>query len=270
MEQSPQVERPHTAKDKGAWKWRRTLTNEISFRQQFDALSRDECLTLVQHSTLTSSNHDTVVSLDWPHYCGGATEGCGGPSGWCYTFGGHQASVAHVRKVAMVDSLARTVPEAFAEKVVQEVTSLVLRNKLPYPNLRYSGSGELAPAHIPALEWIGKAGVKLWGFTRLPRVARRLLDIGAAVIFSIDSTSPKGVAEWASREGIPLAYTSLSVADLPPSGTLVTFPLHHRRGVAEVVDDVSVCPKVEAEYLYGKRDPGMCQWSCNRCHSPQL
>jgi hypothetical protein len=247
-------------------RWRMRLDKELSFRKEFEGLDTGAWRALLATRSVTSKNHDTVLSLDWPHYCVNATIACGGPEGWCYTFQGHQASKLHNRHAAMVDVLATREPVLFGEAVATEVRKLVENGSLPYPNIRFSGSGEVVDAYLPALQEIAKRDVRLWGFTRNLRLANRLREIGAFAIVSCDKTSPPGFVDQAKREALPLAYSSSGVEDEPPVGTLVTFPVHRVGRVREVVDTASLCPKVLADYFDDFRPEGYCQRFCQRCH----
>ena len=247
-------------------RWRLRLAAELAHRPEYDRLTTGEWRALLRRRRVTSSNHDTVLSLDWPHYCGGATTGCGGESGWCYTFQGRQVGTLHDRHAAMVDSLARGHPEVFADAVASEVGRAVASGLLPYPNLRYSGSGEVASAHIPALKEVARREVRLWGFTRNLPLAEELRRIGASVIVSCDATSPEGFLEAALAGGFRIAYSSTGIEDPPPCDALVTFPVHRVGRVHEVVDHPSICPKVMEEFLYERRAAATCQNVCQRCH----
>lgn len=249
-------------------RWRQRLDKELAFRSEFESLDELSWRKLLKTRRVASSNHDTVLALDWPHFCANATPSCGGPNGWCYTFQGNQAGKLHNRHAAMVDVLARRFPAVFAEKVKEEVVEAVVAGQMPYPNLRYSGSGEVVEAYLPALQMIQKSGVHLWGFTRSLRLAEELRALGAGVIISCDGTSPEGFIERAVRAGFPLGYTSECVNDIPPEGTLVTFPVHRVGRVREVVNTSTVCPKVLADFLDDSRPKGSCQLVCKRCHKP--
>jgi hypothetical protein len=249
-------------------KWRRKLERELGERARFDGLSVEEWRCLLEGRSVTSSNHDTVLSLDWPHYCAGASEACGGPRGWCYTFTGLLAGKHHISKVAMVDALASLHPALFAEQVVLEVERAVRSGALPYANLRYSGSGELNPGHVRALALVAARGVRLWGFTRNLAVASALRAASIAVIVSYDRSTPSRQLAAARLEGFPLAYSSGGVDDHPPYPSLVVFPLHRSGRVPEVADVLGLCPKVVHEYLHQERPPATCQVECQRCHSP--
>ena len=249
-------------------KWRRKLRDELEAQREYAEISDKELVELVCSRQITSTNFDTVMALDWPHFCAAATEGCGGRKGWCYTFQGRQSSSNHNRKVAFVDLAARRVPGAFAEKVTKEVDDAVTRGDLPYPNLRYSGSGEVAAHHLPALARVVDKGVVLWGFTRMLKIAEKLREIGAHVLISCDRTSDAKLFGRAKELGFQLAYTSIDVGDTPPAEAAVTFPLHRSGKVREVVDATSLCPKVVQEYLSGFRAEGSCQKMCHRCHAP--
>lgn len=251
---------------KSAPKWKLRLALELGYREQLEQLTDQEIELEVRRRGILSSNYDTVASIDWPHYCGSSTEGCGGSHGWCYTFAGHRASAAQSRKVALVDLVARRLPELFGELVALEVRDLVRRGRLRYPNVRYSGSGELHPRHLSALKLTADRGVHLWGFTRSLSIARRLRAANIACLVSCDKTSPPSFIEKAIRDGFRLAYTSISVSDLPPKGTLVTFPVHVSGRVGEVVDEPSLCPKVVDEYFARRRTEAWCQERCSRCH----
>jgi hypothetical protein len=247
-------------------RWRQRLAKELSFREDFRQLDVDGWRALLLKRSVTSKNHDTVLSLDWPHYCAFATSACGGPEGWCYTFQGNQASKLHNRHAAMVDVLASTQPLLFAEAVEREVKQAVDRGLLPYPNIRFAGSGEVIDAYIPGLKEVLRRGVHLWGFTRNLKLAQQLRKIGAAVIVSCDHTSAPGFIDEARTAGFPLAYSSSGVEDRPPAGTLVTFPVHRVGRVREVVDAPSLCPKVLADFFDDCRPAGSCQRLCLRCH----
>lgn len=247
-------------------RWKSRLAKELSFSAEFDALDAEGWVALLRDRSITSSNHDTVLSLDWPHYCAHSTPACGGPQGWCYTFQGNQASAAHNRHAAMIDRLAVRHPLLFARAVHREVAAAVERGDLSYPNLRLAGSGETIRAYIPALWEIVRLGVKLWGFTRDLDLGKQLREVGVAIIASCDRSSPPGFVERAQAAEIPIAYTSVGVEDLPPTGTLVTFPLHRVGRVREVVDVPSLCPKVLADFLHDSRPGGFCQRFCQRCH----
>jgi hypothetical protein len=249
-------------------RWRKRLEKELSFRRGFADLDERGWRDLLRIRRISSSNHDTVLSLDWPHFCANATVACGGPEGWCYTFQGNQAGASHNRHAAMVDVLARGYPELFGEAVAREVHDAVGKGLLPYPNLRYSGSGEVVEAYVPALDQTIRRGVRLWGFTRNLRVAETLRNMGAGVIVSCDRTSFSAFIARARAEGFPLGYSSTGVTDGPPAGTVVTFPVHRVGRVREVVDSASVCPKVLADFLDDSRPAGMCQRFCQRCHDP--
>lgn len=251
-------------------RWRRRLNVELSVEQRLDAALSDDGLRARLQRGVLSSNHDTVVSLDWPHYCSFATEGCGGERGWCYTLSGHHVTDAHAEKVAINDLGARRCPRALAEQAELEVRALVRTGSLPYPNLRFSGSGEVQPHHIPVLHLIVDRGVRLWGFTRSAQTAVALRDIGAAAIFSCDSTTPPDRMEEAKKLGVPLAYSSRGVSDPPPNDALVTFPVHVSGRVLEAIDHASLCPKVVEEFLNGVRRSGWCQTRCKRCHQAEF
>lgn len=249
-------------------RWRQRLEKELAFRPEFDDLDETAWRALLKKRRVASSNNDTVLSLDWPHFCAHSTPACGGPQGWCYTFQGNQAGKLHNRHAAMVDVLARNFPVIFAEQVTAEVNAAVQAGLMPYPNLRYSGSGEVVEAYVPALRGVCERGVRLWGFTRNLRLARQLRDMGAGVIVSCDKSSTPGFVEEASADGFPLGYSSNGVHDLPPKGTVVTFPVHRVGRVREVVDSPSVCPKVLADFLDDCRPKASCQLICHRCHNP--
>lgn len=247
-------------------KWRRRLAVERSFVADYEVLGNAELEAMAEGADLLSSNHDTVLSLDWPHYCSYATEACGGRRGWCYTFAGFHVTPAQARKVALNDVLARRVPHAFANRIATCIMSEVRRGTLPYPNLRYSGSGEISLAHVSAIEDIASRGVRLWGFTKNPQVAEALHRASVPVIFSSDRTTPADHLSIPRSLGIPLAYSSAGVDDLPPPGTVVTFPVHISGRVTEAADHPSLCPKVVEEFLHGDRTPAWCQTRCQRCH----
>ena len=244
----------------------------IGFRPSAPTSTNTRNSTTMQLEVLLSTidplsvNHDTGFSLDWPHYCSFATEACGGERGWCYTFAGFHVSKSQAQKVALNDVMARRLPLQFAQRVVTCVQAHVSSGRLPYPNLRFSGSGEITLHHIDALEAIDELGVQLWGFTKNPIVAERLSTIGVAVIFSSDRTSDPSHVERARNYGVKLAYSSVGVDDRPPGEIFVTFPVHVSGRVTEVVDHPSVCPKVVEEFLHGTRTPGWCQERCQRCH----
>lgn len=247
-------------------RWQLRLAKELAFRSDFGNLEEKAWRSLLRGRRVTSSNYDTVLSLDWPHFCSYATAACGGADGWCYTFQGNQAGKLHNRHAAMVDVLARNFPVVFGEHVAAEVYAALGERKIPYPNLRYSGSGEVVEAYVPALREIHSRGVLLWGFTRNLQVAQELRSIGARVIVSCDKTSPVGFVAKAKEMNFPLAYSSDGVSDPPPPGTLVTFPVHRIGRVREVVDSPTVCPKVLADFLDDCRPEGSCQLICHRCH----
>jgi hypothetical protein len=248
-------------------KWRLRLNEELSFGTQFKGWSSDKWRNYLTKRRVLSDNYDTVVSLDWPHFCSGATEGCGGDHGWCYTLGGQLGgSSKRSSRAAITDRLARDYPKLFSEIVGGEVDQLVKSGRLPYPNLRFSGSGEIHNSHLPALIALTERGIHLWGFSRNLRVATRLREAGIAVLFSSDSTTPEQTVVEALRSGLKLAYTSTGVDDHPPLDTFVVFPLHRSGSVREVVDSPGVCPKVLEEYLEGRRRRAACQFHCKRCH----
>lgn len=249
-------------------KWRRMLDRELAQRSNFERLSVDEWRRLLRARSVTSTNHDTVLSLDWPHYCVAASVACGGASGYCYTFTGLLAGNGHIRKVAMVDVLAMRFPELFAETVIAEVDRAVGAGALPYRNLRYSGSGELTIKHINALALVAEGGVHLWGFTKSIEVAKALHEAGIAVIVSYDRSTPRPLIASANKEGLPLAYSSDGVEDIPPSESVVVFPIHRSGRIQEVADVPRLCPKVVHEYLNQERPAGTCQTVCQRCHRP--
>ena len=257
-----------TADERPLPRWRKRLQKEMAFRGEFADLDEAQWRDLLKRRRITSKNQDTVLALDWPHYCAQATEACGGVDGWCYTFQGNQTTKRHDRHVVMVDVLARRFPGIFAEKVSEEVKATVTSGGMKYPNLRYSGSGEVATGHIPALEGVADAGVHLWGFTRDLRIAECLRALGAAVIISCDASSSPDMVRRARAAGFSLAYSSAGVWDSPPPGTIVTFPVHKVGRVREVVDASSLCPKVVMDYLEESRPAGSCQLLCSRCHRP--
>jgi hypothetical protein len=255
-------------KSNAVLRWKKRLEKERAHFSEFELLNEDEWKRLLKQRRITSSNQDTVIALDWPHYCAQSTNACGGEKGWCYTFQGNQATKLHDRHVAMVDTLARKHPKLFAEKVTEEVTESVVADQIAYPNLRYSGSGEVAEAHLTALSYIAGFDIHLWGFTRNIGLAEKLRGIGAGVIISCDQTSKHGFSDQAIAEGFPIAYSSEGVSDMPPIGTLVTFPVHRGGRVHEVVDVSTLCPKVVSDFVNDSRQNGTCQKVCNRCHKP--
>lgn len=247
-------------------KWRGRLAVERTFIDEYEELSDEALSRLAESTDPLSSNHDTVLSVDWPHFCSFATDACGGKRGWCYTFAGFHVTPAQARKVALNDVLARRVPAAFAERVAHCVREHVRRQRLPYENLRFSGSGEITVAHVPALQAIAVRGVRLWGFTKNPHVAEALTSMDIAVLFSCDHTTNPAHIERVRAFGLPIAYSSKGIEDVPPPGTLVTFPVHVSGRVTEVVDHPSVCPKVVEEFVHGTRTPAWCQERCQKCH----
>lgn len=249
-------------------KWRSRLAKELELGGRFIGWSSSEWRSYLASKKLLSVNYDTIVSLDWPHFCGDATEGCGGARGWCYTLGGQLGGAdARSIKAAVSDRLARDFPDLFADVVVNEVHELVDGGALPYPNLRVSGSGEAHIAHVPALARVKDRGVQLWGFSKSIKIALEMRKIGASIMFSCDATTPRSKLDEAIKNGFALAYTSIGAGDHPPVGTTVTFPLHRSGRVREVVDTPTVCPKVVEEFFNGKRRQAACQSLCRRCHS---
>lgn len=259
----------NNSKQEALPRWRIRLAKELQYSAEFDSLDEESWAELLRTRSVTSQNHDTALSLDWPHYCAFSTQACGGPKGWCYTFQGNQASAAHNRHAAMIDRLAVRQPLLFAHAVHREVERAVKTGALSYPNLRLAGSGETIRAYVPALAEIVRLGVRLWGFTRDLQLAEVLRKVGVAIIASCDKTSPPGFVERAQALRLPIAYTSAGVEDRPPAGTLVTFPLHRVGRVREVVDVPSLCPKVLADFLHDSRPGGFCQRFCKRCHLNQ-
>ena len=251
-------------------RWRIRLEKELVFQDPLEKLSDEELISLMNALPLTSRNHDTVISLDFPHYCIGATEGCGGENGWCYTFQGPLANQSHHKKVALNDVLAKKFPQLFASKVVKEVNKAKDKGEISYPNLRFSGSGEASKHHVEALGLINSAGVSVWGFSRNIVVANKLRDVGVYVQISCDKTSSSSFITSAIAGGFSLAYTSTAFDDTPPIGTNVVFPLHRSGRVSEVVDTAGLCPKVVEEFFSQQRRPRYCQAFCNRCHSNNI
>jgi hypothetical protein len=247
-------------------KWQARQEQELAQAGRFTDMDDAELSDVIARMKITSTNFDTVVSLDFPHYCVGATEGCGGRNGWCYTFQGRLALVAHHRKVALIDVASRRLPEKLAAKVVREVFDLVSSGSLPYPNLRFSGSGEVARHHVPFLEVVVREKVRVWGFSRNLSVARELRRIGASVLVSCDRTSSMKFVASAIASDFQLAYTSVHADDHAPPNTLVVFPLHRSGRVREVVDAAELCPKVVEEFFNGTRSAASCQVRCQRCH----
>jgi hypothetical protein len=261
-----EADRPVKAND-GMSKWQIRLEEELSLRLPFDGLNLSQWRQHLKHTKLLSDNYDTVVSLDWPHYCGGATVGCGGKNGWCYTLGGQLGGSANrSKRSAMTDSLARNYPSLFAEIASAEIEKLVADGEIPYPNLRFSGSGELHYSHLPAIFQLKELGITLWGFSKNLKVAIELRRNDISVLFSCDITTPIEQILDAKNNGLQLAYTSTGVRDTPPDGTFVTFPLHRSGKVREIVLSESVCPKVIQEYTDGRRSRASCQLRCTRCH----
>lgn len=247
-------------------RWKKRLDKERAFINEFDDLEKEDWLELLKKRRVTSSNHDTYLSIDWPHYCSHATEACGGINGWCYTFQGRQATDLHNRHAAMVDVLARKFPGVFGEKVAEEVGKAESAGQIPYKNIRFSGSGEMTDKHVEAVRQVVLQGVHAWGFSRSLKVAAQLRELGAFVIISYDATSPKQFVQEAVAEEFPLAYSSSGVADIPPEKTLVTFPVHKVGRVHEVADVASLCPKVLSEFFHDERQHSFCQKHCRRCH----
>jgi hypothetical protein len=247
-------------------KWQTRLAKERAYVSSFEGMTEAQWRVLMHGQTLLSSNRDTVVALDWPHYCIDSTAACGGPRGYCYTFQGHQAKPNHDRHVALVDVLARSHPQLFGELVCEEVGALVAKGTLPYPNLRYSGSGELTRAHLPALRAVHNGGTRLWGFTRSVTIAAQLREWGIGVLLSCDRTTNPAAIEHALTLGVGLAYVSADVFDIPPTGTVVTFPIHRGGRVREVVETDTLCPKVLDDFFLDRRPEASCQRRCTRCH----
>ncbi len=247
-------------------KWRQLLAQELQYRNALTGQSTEKLTELCKRSKLLSGNIDTGVSLDFPHYCTGATPLCGGPRGWCYTFSGRHCSEGHHQKVALIDVLSVKEPELLAATVLTEVDNARVKGLVSSMNLRYAGSGEVAPHHLPALKIISSKGIKLWGFTKRLDVALSLRAIGASVLFSWDSSSKLDLVQEAVTNGFQLAYTSADALDRPEIPSFVVFPLHRQGRVREVVDCSNLCPKVVEEYLTDTRRPGACQSRCTRCH----
>lgn len=248
-------------------KWKQRLRLELGLADEFKGLTADEWRKKLSRRRLVSDNYDTVISLDWPHYCGHATKGCGGPEGWCYTLGGQiGGNQPRSLRAAMTDRLARDYPEVFAEVVYQEILLFTKNDKLAYPNIRFSGSGEVHQAHFSALISLKEKGVHLWGFSRNPKLAIELQDQGISVLFSCDATTPKKTLDFAQENGLKLAYTSLGVKDTPGFHAFVVFPVHRSGRVREIADTRNVCPKISQEFLTGRRKPASCQQACTLCH----
>jgi hypothetical protein len=247
-------------------RWKRQFNKEKPFIKKFESEHESLRHLFLNGKKILSDNFDTVVSLDFPHYCNSATLGCGGGEGWCYTLVGHQVSAAHAEKVAATDVFCRKYPQEFAQLVAAEVHDAVRRGKLPYPNLRISGSGEISPSHITGLLQIIQENVHIWGFSKNIDLIEILNSQGAHFLFSMDSTTPEIVVAKASSAKVGIAYTSTSVTDHPTLSPKVVFPLHKVGRVGEVVDHAALCPKVIDEYLNGQRMPASCQSTCNRCH----
>lgn len=272
-DQSGNIADQDTLRQKNSWrhsfsaKWRLRLNEELSFGTSFENWSSTKWEEYLTKRRVLSDNYDTVVSLDWPHFCSGATEGCGGDHGWCYTLGGQLGGSSNrSSRAAVTDRLARDHPRLFSEIVRVEVDQLVKNGRLPYANVRFSGSGEVHNAHLPALIALAERGVHLWGFSRNLRVAAHLLEAEIAVLFSCDYTTPEQTILKALKLGLKLAYTSTGVDDRPAYDAFVIFPLHRSGRVREVVNSSEVCPKVLEEYLEGRRKRGACQFICKRCH----
>jgi hypothetical protein len=247
-------------------KWQLRLQSELAYKDAYADLTLSEWRALLHERRLCSSNHDTVLALDFPHYCSDATEACGGANGWCYTFQGRQSSSAHHEKVMLVDQLAQQQADLFADTVAAEVSEAVSKGLIKYANIRVSGSGELTERHVPALLALSARGVHVWGFTKRLKVWAPLTAGGIELLFSVDSTTPRQVQDDAASLGARFSYTSTGVTDVPPDRTVVTFPLHRGGKVREVVDSGSLCPKVVEDFYYGNRMPGWCQARCQRCH----
>ncbi len=247
-------------------KWKRRLVVELEAQRSMHDLSDGELRASLEENGVLSENHDTVVSLDWPHFCSHATEACGGVRGWCYTLSGHHVSSSHARKVALNDLGARRIPEAFAAIVFEEIKARTENGELEYANVRFSGSGEVQKHHVAALGLIAARGIRVWGFTKNPTLAVALRNLGIAAIFSFDHSTRRVHLKAAMKSGIPLAYSSRSVADAPPVPVLVTFPVHASGRVTEAIDHPTLCPKVVEEFLTSTRRRGWCQQRCLRCH----
>jgi len=247
-------------------KWKKRLKRELAFHKEFEDLSIQEINERISQTKLLSDNYDTVCSLDLPHYCSGATSSCGGEQGWCYTFQGFQSLDNHLRKTSFLDFCIKFHLGSVVHKILGELSVLVDKKLIPYPNLRYSGSGELTAHHIPLLRKLSDNSIHVWGFTKNLDIAIELHKVGISVIFSYDKTSDLKMVNRAHLEGIPLAYTSEGVEDSPAFDTAVVFPLHRGGKVKEIVEHERLCPKVVEEFLGGKRQASSCQIHCTRCH----
>jgi hypothetical protein len=248
-------------------KWRERLAKEIHKRKKYLRLSDHELRELIVRRTILSSNYDTKISLDFPHFCTGASLGCGGPQGWCYTFQGALARDAHHNKVAFNDAACLRLPEEFAVKVFTEISSAVAAGALKYPNLRFNGSGEATGHHVPVLRRLVELGVQVWGFSKNIQLLSTLREAGVSVMYSYDKTTSSEDVNKAVSDKFSLAYTSVGVKDFPLKGAKVVFPLHRSGHIKEVVESDALCPKVVDEYLNQTRSPDYCQSKCNRCHN---
>lgn len=247
-------------------KWMARLEKELAHKSKFDNLSHQDWLSILRTRKVCSTNFDTGLCLDFPHYCSDATSGCGGEHGWCYTFQGRQSSASHNEKVMLVDQLAISHPSLFGDAVAGEVMAACRTKILPYPNIRVSGSGEINERHLDALEAVYSHGIHIWGFTKRLKLWEMLAQRGIELIFSVDCTTSLDILAKARKLGARLSYTSLNVSDVSPEGTIVTFPLHRGGKVREVVKDTVLCPKVLEDYFDGQRRPTWCQTRCHRCH----
>jgi hypothetical protein len=247
-------------------KWKVKLDIEMKLKKKFESLSISDLSKKIELKKILSDNHDTVVSLDFPHYCYYSTESCGGKNGWCYTFQGYQSMNNHYSKVALIDIASEKIPKLLAKKISSEVNTVFKNNKIPYPNIRYCGSGEISKKHLKLLNYIKDEGIHLWGFTRNIELGKILKNEDISVIISIDKTSDKKVYTNASDNGLKIAYTSDSIDDVPPKGCHVVFPVHRLGKVKEVGDFESLCPKVVSEFFTGCRKNGTCQNECKKCH----
>ena len=247
-------------------KWKRYLIKELQYERKFRYLNINRLEKIIKRTGLLSKNHDTFLSLDWPHYCKYATDGCGGKNGWCYTFFGNQATQTKLQKVALVDFISTKYPEYFAEKVEKELSVFINKGKIRYKNIRFSGYGEINKKHLKALHLLASKDIRMWGFTKNPWIIKTLLDLGIYVLFSCDKTTPSAYMDFILKSGIDIAYTSSGINDRPPLNTKVTFPVHISGNVKEVIDHESLCPKVVEEFLTKQRQNYWCQLRCQRCH----
>ena len=179
----------------------------------------------------------------------------------CYAAQGALSWPTSLRRQDRVQRTLDADPVAFAQRLCAEVDARSI------DFVRWNGCGDLTPAAVEAINWIGahRPDVTLWVVTRIPALASLIEDAPRVFVhFSLDAASARRREEFLRLGPRTTNYFfSYQAAQgeelLNPVAETVSVVFHHRYRVSLNTLEETSCP------LNGRgAAPGACA-ACRRC-----